>query len=126
MQKNMIIYKVVFMIFFIFNSLFGIETIENSILEENIIQKIKVISFLKEYKVYYSIDVFEKYLNIEIVFNEIDESKLNFNNLANNIIAIINTFNLNLISIQVVFILNSDIYGQKILFEEIYENSSIV
>ncbi|MCJ8342181.1 MAG: hypothetical protein MJH09_04915 [Cetobacterium sp.] len=114
------------MIFFIFNSLFGIETIENSILEENIIQKIKVISFLKEYKVYYSIDVFEKYLNIEIVFNEIDESKLNFNNLANNIIAIINTFNLNLISIQVVFILNSDIYGQKILFEEIYENSSIV
>lgn len=121
----MIIYKVVFMIFFIFNSLFGIETNENSILEENIIQKIKVISFLKEYKVDYSIDVFEKYLNIEIVFNEIDEPKLNFNNLANNIIATINTFNLNLISIQVVFILNSDIYGKKILFEEIYENSSI-
>lgn len=125
MQKNMIIYKVVFMIFFIFNSLFGIKTNENSILEENIIQKIKVISFLKEYKVDYSIDVFEKYLNIEIVFNEIDEPKLNFNNLANNIIAIINTFNLNLISIQVIFILNSDIYGQKILFEEIYENLSI-
>lgn len=102
MQKNMIIYKVVFMIFFIFNSLFGIKTNENSILEENIIQKIKVISFLKEYKVDYSIDIFEKYLNIEIVFNEIDEPKLNFNNLANNIIAIINTFNLNLISIQII------------------------
>lgn len=122
----MIIYKIVFMIFFIFNSLFAIETNENSILEENIIQKIKVISFLKEYKVNYSIDAFEKYLNIEITFNELDEPKLNFNNLANNIIATINTFNLNLISIQVVFILNSNIYGQKILFEEIYENSSIV